>query len=236
MNRRGNVLFLILIAVALFAALSYAVTQSSAPTGNNAKSEQMKLAASEMLQYFSLLDFSISRMKISKNIQEENIDFRHGALGKDGVTPRLSHMNNPNCASASCELFNPDGGNVTVKNFEKYTENDPSLSPGNLHPGHIILTTIDWPCMGTSANDVALLYWAMEESICNAINEELGITAMPETSSHHIPSSQDSANWDVSALTVTSNSNQICGKKTFANVRTVYGQPDCFVYHALFAR
>ena len=64
-SESGNVLFLILIAVALFAALSYAVTQSTRSGGGSADREQAILSGASMTQYPAALRTSLIRMILS---------------------------------------------------------------------------------------------------------------------------------------------------------------------------
>ncbi len=61
-NEKGNVLFLILIAVALFAALSYAVTQSTRSGGGSTDREQSILSGASMTQHPTALRTSVIRM------------------------------------------------------------------------------------------------------------------------------------------------------------------------------
>jgi hypothetical protein len=62
-NQRGNVLFLILIAVALFAALSYAVTQSSRSGGDSARETNI-LNSAQLAQYPNQIRTAVLRQNI----------------------------------------------------------------------------------------------------------------------------------------------------------------------------
>ena len=54
-NQSGNVLFYILIGVALLAALSFAVTHTSRGTLSHLTREQSNLLATEIIEYSTLL-------------------------------------------------------------------------------------------------------------------------------------------------------------------------------------
>ena len=64
-GERGNVLFLILIAVALFAALSYAVTQSTRSGSGDASGETNLISSAQLTQYPAGIRTSIVRMIIA---------------------------------------------------------------------------------------------------------------------------------------------------------------------------
>lgn len=63
-QQSGNVLFLILIAVALFAALSYAVTKSTSG-GGNATKEKLNLEVSEFLQQAAYYKIEFMRRELN---------------------------------------------------------------------------------------------------------------------------------------------------------------------------
>lgn len=63
-TQRGNVLFLILIAVVLFAALSYAVTQSSRGGGDNVDDEKMRLEAARLLQQGAMIQQEFMKRRV----------------------------------------------------------------------------------------------------------------------------------------------------------------------------
>lgn len=73
-NERGNALFLILIAVALFAALSYAVTQTGRGGGGTNK-EQSVLAAGQITDYPAGVRTSVQRMILTNNATATTADF-----------------------------------------------------------------------------------------------------------------------------------------------------------------
>ena len=115
-HERGNVLFLILIAVALFAALSYAVTQSTRG-GGNADDETSLISSASLTQYPASLKTSILRMSISGGIGDdelmfnppsdidncEDIDPDACVFGSSGGS--ASHQNAPNDVILAPEIF-----------------------------------------------------------------------------------------------------------------------------------
>lgn len=74
-GERGNVLFLILIAVALFAALSYAVTQSTRSGGGDASRETTVVNASQITQYPAAIKTAITRMMLTNSVAADDLKF-----------------------------------------------------------------------------------------------------------------------------------------------------------------
>ena len=110
-ENQGNVLFLILVAVVLFAALSYAVTQSSRG-GGNVSEEQMQLKMSQVMQQAAQMKYAVDRLYLMNTVEQiEALD--------------STALNN----SGTVEL--PGGGTttgVTVGLFE------PSIGTGTITP------------------------------------------------------------------------------------------------------
>ncbi len=97
-HNTGNALFLILIAVALFAALSYAITSSSRGGGNIAK-EQAQLDASSLMQWYATAQAELQRLAIRNGIDPADVRIT------DGNT--WTH-----CTTGADCLWAPEGGNV----------------------------------------------------------------------------------------------------------------------------
>lgn len=98
-KQSGNVLFLILIAVALFAALSYAVTNSSKSGGSGVSDDKAKLAASTLAQFGSNIENAATRLGLMNRLSWSQIEYTG---------------NNADCNDASCDLLEADGGGISL--------------------------------------------------------------------------------------------------------------------------
>lgn len=158
-SESGNVLFLILIAVALFAALSYAVTQSTRSGGGSTEREQSLLGSASLTQYPTALRTSVIRM-ILGGADVRNIMFNSpadfGAVSA-GEQPLL--------------VFHPDGGGAVFQNA-------PSDVMSNSQPGVWYFNAeFEVPEVGrdgNGGNDLIAFLPGVNQSVCERINEELG--------------------------------------------------------------
>lgn len=169
---RGNILFLILLAVVLFAALSNAVTQSIRGGGKDASTEGAQTTAAVIMQRMANTSAGIQRFLLTSGYTLETIDLKftgapHGA--GDAST----------CTVDACNLYDPAGGNVTVPLLPKGSQlSDQSTiaascpinyfnSDGTIKPFAMIIGVKD---VGTSLPELVLYYCGVKKSVCDALN------------------------------------------------------------------
>jgi hypothetical protein len=158
-TEKGNALFLILIAVALFAALSYAVTQSGRG-GGGVDREQALISASQVTQYGAGLRTTVTRMVITGS----------------AVTDLEFDSNN---SDPTNEVFHTSGGGAvdqappaTAGTATSYTY----MTTDGTNGFHIIGIGTDTTGSG---QDVIVGVDGLTLAVCRAINTGLGLTAAP---------------------------------------------------------
>lgn len=103
--QRGNALFIILIAVALLAALSFAVTYSSQTGGDNVVTkEKARLIASEILEYSKTVTNAVAQLRL-RGCQDSELSFANVTVN--------SYTNNNAPTDDTCHVFHPAGGGVS---------------------------------------------------------------------------------------------------------------------------
>ncbi len=103
MKNSGNALFLILIAVALFAALSYAVTQSGRG-GGAIDRETLQIEVARVLEYAASMQKAVERMQLINGCSDYDISFEHSFIAGYEHTP---------AARDDCKIFHVDGGGIS---------------------------------------------------------------------------------------------------------------------------
>lgn len=161
-NEAGNVLFLILIAVALFAALSYAVTQSTRSGGGSSDNETALINSAQVTQYPASVRTAVVRMIIG-GTDLADLEFN----------PPSDYAS---LTSNDVGVFHPSGGAAT------YVQAPNNLmsggGSGTWHfNGHFEIIDIG-TSVGTDAagNEILAFLPGITQTLCNRINQELGIT------------------------------------------------------------
>lgn len=190
-NESGSVIWFILLAVILLAALTMTISRSSDTVDQSGDRERARIVASDMMRYAKGIEQAVSKMRMS-GLSENEISFENSFL---------SGYENNYCTTTSCRVFHKEGGG---QNYRVPTANwlDAAYSAED-HYGTIIFTSN--PCIpdvgnygepGNCAVDVSTLDLMMivpfiKRSICLEINRmvDLGVGGAD-------PPKDDSAAWD----------------------------------------
>ena len=168
----GNVLFLILIAVALFAALSYAVTSSSRTGNQGGSAERAKLKASQLIQYTSSVAQAVTRMRVMNRCAETEISFEN---------PVVTGYVNANAPSnKECDVYEPDGGALSWRKGDDFRTNDFIVAPATFWSTDFwIFGGQSIQGLGTSASDL-VMYLRLNADDCLAVNQLKNINSIPK--------------------------------------------------------
>lgn len=171
----GSIFFYILLGIALFAAISYAISQAMRLGGgsmNVANEEKMRLVYSEIQQQVEAHRVAIRQM-IANGVSVDAIS---------AEVPVYYPHPNPNCTSDACKLYSPNGGGLewykhSILN-STLTDVPNEVDQWTYAPNGVYWTWYSYK--GTSSPD--LIYAArVTKDFCNFIDKTLGITADVDT-------------------------------------------------------
>ncbi len=153
----GSSLFIILIAVVLFAALSYTLSQQR-DSGATLSSERIRLLASDVIDMGNKLSDSVARLRL-RQVASTKVSFENTVI---------AGYANAACTSDTCKIFAFNGGG---RDWETPT---PDINGG-----------IDWGFtgdvaiknIGSDEADLVAVLPNISLDICNRINILIGIYA-----------------------------------------------------------
>lgn len=162
-SEKGNVLFLILIAVALFAALSYAVTQSTRSGGGDAGRETSLVNSAQITQYPASVKTAITRMIISLSVDPTTIEFNPPA-------------NFGTLTQQSYGVFYPTAGGATYMEAPSsvMAAGTPGIWRFNSENDIYNIGTDGAP--STSSADIIAFLPGVSLAICQRIHTQLGLS------------------------------------------------------------
>ena len=179
-NESGNVLFYILIAVALLAALSYAVSQSSRGGGglDSLNEEQVKIASTEIIEYANAIANAVTQLKL-RGCKDTEISFENSISTLDYINTGDPTGDN------YCHVFHVDGGGVTYQNplpaWLDKTYNSDAVFGSTYFPNRNCIIGIGksedtgGSCqLGGDHADLMIIIPFVKLDICNKLNEMAG--------------------------------------------------------------
>ncbi len=184
-NEAGNILFLILLAVVLFAALAYAVTGSQKGQTKSGSSESASAAAGSIVQFAGDVETFMTRARVVDGVAADEFTFQvdsNAASTSNYLETSGSaspYNNNSNCVRAACRVFKPYNPNgIAAQLFENYADpvNLDGMTGSNGRGGNVFIRQLIIQHVGTPAPEVVLFIPGLQANICNEINRLLGFT------------------------------------------------------------
>lgn len=171
-TEHGNALFLILIVVALFAALSFAVTQGLRSDTKNTSNDRQVIGGAEITQYTTFIAETVMKMRF-RGVEDTGFCFDSPSWGDN----RYDH---PGCTTEAHQVFGmgADGGHVS------WMRPSPGSNQGEVWivtgqtciPGLGLSQEVDCHADGDPSNeDLVIFLPNISHALCVDINKRLGV-------------------------------------------------------------
>lgn len=169
--QRGSALFMILMAVALFAALAFTFSRGLQQGSENLSERQADLAATDVLGFATKAERTVAGMLQKRGRSEVDMNF----AGLNGT------YTNTYCNTDACKIFSPEGGGIApVYPMARWLDTSQSAE---LYYGSWYVTARfcvqdvgdSSTCLGTGGTDLLLILPYLQKRLCERINLKLGI-------------------------------------------------------------
>lgn len=164
-HQSGNVLWFILLAVALLGFLTMVISRSGSNVDQSGDIEHIRVKAGQIMRYGKSIEAAIQNMRM-QGISENDISFQNGTTSTD--------YTNGNCGNTDCRLFHTGGAGLSYQAPPSGT-NDGSEW---IFTGANNVGTTAGPVGTTAAvtgNDLVMLLPNAKTALCIQINRELGV-------------------------------------------------------------
>lgn len=156
-NECGNVFFYIFVGVALFGALSFAISQGNRGSVQTLERDRDKLLASDIIEYGETVARAVAQIRL-RGATASQVSFAHDDLPVTYGTPGT----NPDF-----EVFDPTGGGVVLKTID--------ASSGVGVPSMLFTGSNEFIGAGTTAGtaasaDLIMLVRDLRADVCKWIN------------------------------------------------------------------
>lgn len=161
----GNVLWFLLLAIALLGILTMVLSRSGSKVDQSGDVEQARIKAGQIMRYGKSIEAAIENM-ILNGISENDISFENSTTATDYI--------NANCTIQDCLLFNVEGAGLS------YTAPPSGTNDGSewiFTAANNVGTTAD-PIGNTASitgNDLIMLLPNASTSMCEIINRDMGV-------------------------------------------------------------
>lgn len=220
---------MILIAVALFAALSYAITQSGRG-GGGIDREKAEIAAAQIVQFAGLLENAVQKLQILNGCSDTELNFDN--------TVYTGYTNGS--LDSPCSLFHPSGAGLTMPDFRE------SLGYGNALgltyiSGSNSVDGVGSTCGTATCVDLVMLVRFVDTNstspvLCNSINQKLGIESptVPVDTNNNIHVGTAFTGTYTATANILDTGNLLLGQHSGCFKESAAG--NYFFYHVLKAR
>lgn len=172
-SQRGNVFFLILIAIVLLGAFTFSVTRSTSGT-NDATREQDKIAATRIIAYGNTLKGAVDMLR-HQGVSESDISFANNVVAGYGTVG----------ANPAAELFHMNGGSIAYEKPDAgWLDGVSTAQTGYgewIFTGHNALRNVGTPindgtdaCNARDCKELLAILPYIKKSVCERINSLIG--------------------------------------------------------------
>lgn len=199
----GNVIFIILIAIALLAALTFTVSKGNQGGHQTVIKDQAKLFASEISEYSQNIANAVAQLRL-RGCSENQISFENNTVA--------GYENVP--TNTSCQVFHADGGSVNWQDIQAAVQ-DSSNSSEWMFTGDTRIKDIGTTKTNALSSELMVILMGLTDSVCEQLNVILNVQATSIPADDEFGATKFTGSYDYNAaLLIGDGAVNLSGKKS----------------------